>query len=110
MREIKEEFSMSNEIDLDTNITENVLVRRLAEEMRNRGFSLLGVIGICENDGAVATLGDVQITQCAEFASLLHDLAQTIEDTCDAPVLRQSIARQPRWWHSGRHLARKLCN
>ena len=101
---------MSNEIELDTNLTEDVLVRRLARAMSNRGFALLGVIGVCEDDGAVATLGDVQITQCAEFARLLHVLANEIEDACDSPVPSQSVPNAQRWWHAGRHLARKLCN
>jgi hypothetical protein len=78
--------------------------------MSNRGFALLGVIGVCETDGAVATLGDVQITQCAEFARLLHELANEIEDACETPVPSQSVANTQRWFHAGRHLARKLCN
>ena len=82
---------MSNEIEIDTSALEDALVDQLAKEMRVHDLALLAVIGICEEDGEVATLGDVQVTHSAEFARLLHDLADQIERAADKPAIPRSM-------------------
>ena len=74
---------MSKQIEFVSNALEDALVDQLAKEMSARGFELLTVIGICQADGEIATLGDVRVTQSAEFARLLRDLAEQIEHASD---------------------------
>ena len=60
------------------NRIEDDLLRELTAAMRARGFTLLGVLAICDKDNSVATFGDAKITQSAEFGDLLHDLGEQI--------------------------------
>ena len=60
-------------------LAEDVLLRGLAEIMNKRGFALLGVIALREKDGAVSTLGKVEVTQSKEFAEALRALADQID-------------------------------
>jgi hypothetical protein len=82
---------MSKQIEIVSSALEDALVDLLAQEMSGRGFELLTVIGICPDDGEVATLGDVRITQSAEFARLLRDLAEQIEHASDKHTIPRAI-------------------
>ena len=109
---------MSNETEIGTNALEDALVDQLAKEMRARGFALITVIGISEEDGEVATLGDVQITHSTEFAQLLRDLADQVEHTHDKHVVsrimrlfamrKQASAHIPERGNTERLLSRKF--
>jgi hypothetical protein len=82
---------MSKEIEIVSTALEDALVDQLAKEMSVRGFELLTVIGICGEDGNIATLGDVRITHSSEFARLLRDLADQIEHASDKEQIPRSM-------------------
>lgn len=103
---------MWNELEIDANAIEESLLRVLADTMRDRGFMLLSVVALCEADGAVATLGNVQVTQSSEFARLLRDLADEIEGSADqlrAATLLET-AKTRKWQRTPLHLCKKAGN
>jgi len=61
------------------NRVEDDLLKELATAMKERGFTLLGVLAICDEDQAVATFGDTRVTHSVNFGTLLHDLGQQIQ-------------------------------
>ena len=63
---------------------EDNLLRGLTAAMSARGFTLLGVLAICDEDNSVATFGDIKVTQSADFGDLLHNLAEQIRQDADA--------------------------
>jgi len=65
------------EITADRN--EDSLLHSLSAAMRARGFTLLGVVALHEEEGSLVTLGDPQTTQSIEFAGFLRCLADQIE-------------------------------
>jgi hypothetical protein len=65
------------EITADRN--EDILLQTLSAAMRARGFTLLGVVALHEEEGSLVTLGDPQTTQSVEFAGFLRCLADQIE-------------------------------
>jgi hypothetical protein len=52
---------MGHEEILANRIEDNLL-RDLTVAMRARGFTLLGILAICDEDDSVATFGDVEVT------------------------------------------------
>lgn len=68
-----------SKFEINADGSEDVLLHTLSAAMRGRGFNLLGVVALQEEDGSIATLGDVSITQSPEFAALLRSLADQIE-------------------------------
>jgi hypothetical protein len=65
------------EITADRN--EDILLQTLSAAMQARGFTLLGVVALHEEEGSLVTLGDPQTTQSVEFAGFLRCLADQIE-------------------------------
>jgi hypothetical protein len=72
------------EITADRN--EDDLLHSLSSAMRARGFTLLGVVAMHEEDGSLVTFGDAETTQSVEFAGVLKCLADQIELNQDEPV------------------------
>ena len=58
---------------------EDVLLHALSSAMRARGFTLLGIVALHEEEGSLVTFGDPQTTQSVEFAGFLRCLADQIE-------------------------------
>jgi hypothetical protein len=65
------------EITADRN--EDALLHSLTDAMRARGFTLLGVVALHEEEGSLVTLGDPETTQSLDFAGFLRCLADQIE-------------------------------
>lgn len=72
------------EITADPN--EDALLHSLSSAMRARGFTLLGVVAMQEEDGSLVTFGDAETTQSVEFAGILRCLADQIELNQDGPA------------------------
>jgi hypothetical protein len=72
-------FGMLSKFEINADGTEDVLLQTLALAMRSRGFNLLGIVAIQEEDGSLATFGDVSVTQSPEFAAVLRSLADQID-------------------------------
>jgi hypothetical protein len=72
------------EITADRN--EDDLLHSLSSAMRARGFTLLGVVAMHEEDGSLVTFGDAETTQSVEFAGILKCLADQIEINQDEPA------------------------
>ena len=72
-------FGLMSKFEISADGTEDVLLQTLASAMRGRGFNLLGIVAIQEEDGSLATFGDVSITQSPEFAAVLRNLADQID-------------------------------
>lgn len=79
---------MSFKVEIAADAMENVLLRSLGHAVAGRGLTMLGVVVLREGDGAVSTLGNVEITQSLGFAELLRDLAREIEDNLNVPASR----------------------
>ena len=71
--------------EVTADLNEDTLLRSLARAMRARGFSLLGIVAMHEEDGSLVTLGDAETTQSGDFAEILRCLADQIELNEDAP-------------------------
>ena len=71
------------EIEADRN--EDALLHSLACAMRARGFTLLGIVAMHEEEGSLVTFGDAETTQSVEFAGILRCLADQIELNQDEP-------------------------
>jgi hypothetical protein len=98
---------MSNEIEIVSTALEDALVDQLEKEMSVRGFALLTVIGVCEEDGEIATLGDVRVTHSAEFAHLLRDLADQVEHAADKHAIPRSMGLLSKRAQSEGHLPKR---
>jgi hypothetical protein len=71
------------EIAADRN--EDTLLHSLSSAMRARGFTLLGIVAMHEEEGSLVTFGDAETTQSVEFAGILRCLAEQIEINQDEP-------------------------
>ena len=76
---------MLSRYEFSATIREDELLQSLAQIMRARGFSMLGVVAMNEEDGSLITLGDAETTQGAEFAAILRCLADQIEENLAEP-------------------------
>jgi hypothetical protein len=76
---------MLSKFEITADRNEDVLLHSLASAMRARGFTLLGVVAMHEEDGSLVTFGDAETTQSGEFAGLLRCLADQIELNQDGP-------------------------
>jgi hypothetical protein len=70
---------MLSRFEISTDRNEEALLRSLAAAMRSRGFTLLGVVALHEEEGSLVTLGDPATTQSLDFAGFLRCLADQIE-------------------------------
>ena len=70
---------MLSRFEITTDRKEDLLLQALANAMHARGFTLLGVVALHEEDGSLVTLGNPQTTQSMEFAGFLRCLADQIE-------------------------------
>ena len=70
---------MLSRFEISTDRNEETLLRSLAAAMRSRGFTLLGVVALHEEEGSLVTLGDPATTQSPDFAGFLRCLADQIE-------------------------------
>jgi hypothetical protein len=71
------------EITADRN--EDLLLHSLSSAMLARGFTLLGVVAMNEEDGSLVTFGDAETTQSGEFAGILRCLADQIKLNQEQP-------------------------
>ena len=76
---------MLSKFEIAADRSEDVLLHSLSAAMRTRGFTLLGVVALHEEDGSLVTFGDAETTQSAEFAGILRCLADQIELNQDEP-------------------------
>lgn len=70
---------MLSKFEITADRNEDTLLHALSAAMRERGFTLLSVVAMQEEDGSLVTLGDPETTQSAEFAGILRCLADQIE-------------------------------
>jgi len=70
---------MLSRFEITTDRNEDALLRSLTAAMRARGFTLLGVVALHEEEGSLVTLGNPETTQSLEFAGFLRCLADQIE-------------------------------
>jgi hypothetical protein len=70
---------MLSKFEITTDRNEDILLQALSAAMRARGFTLLGVVAMQEEDGSLVTLGDPETTQSVEFAGILRCLADQID-------------------------------
>jgi hypothetical protein len=76
---------MLSRIEITADRNEDTLLRSLSKAMRARGFSLLGIVAMHDEEGSLVTFGDPGTTQSVEFAAILRCLADQIELNQDAP-------------------------
>jgi hypothetical protein len=74
---------MLSKFEIAADRNEDNLLHSLSAAMRARGFTLLGVVALHEEEGSLVTLGDVETTQSVEFAGVLRCLADQIETNQD---------------------------
>jgi hypothetical protein len=77
---------MLSKFEITPDRNEDNHLQALGAAMRTRGFTLLGVVAMHEEDGSLVTLGDPETTQSPEFAGILRCLADQIELNLDEPV------------------------
>jgi len=70
---------MLSRYEIKADRDEDVLLHALSSAMRARGFNLLGIVALHEEEGSLVTFGDPQTTQSVEFAGFLRCLADQIE-------------------------------
>jgi hypothetical protein len=70
---------MLSRFEIAADHNEDTLLHALTKAMRARGFTLLGVVALHEEEGSLVTFGDPQTTQSPEFAGFLRCLADQIE-------------------------------
>ena len=70
---------MLSRYEIQADRDEDVLLHALSSAMRARGFTLLGIVALHEEEGSLVTFGDPQTTQSVEFAGFLRCLADQIE-------------------------------
>jgi hypothetical protein len=78
--------AMLSSFELEADRNEDSLLKALSSAMRARGFTLLGLVAIHEEDGSLVTFGDAETTQSVEFAGILRCLADQIELNQEQPV------------------------
>ncbi len=71
--------AMLSKVEITADRSEDDLLHALSSAMRARGFTLLGVVAMHEEEGSLITFGDAETTQSAEFAGILRCLADQIE-------------------------------
>jgi len=76
---------MLSKFEITADRSEDVLLHALSAAMRVRGFTLLGIVALHEEDGSLVTFGDAETTQSAEFAGILRCLADQIDLNQDEP-------------------------
>ena len=76
---------MLSRFEITATTNEDFLLQSLSQLMRERGFTLLGVVAMNQEDGSLITLGDAQTTQSEEFAGVLRCLADQIEFNVEEP-------------------------
>jgi len=77
--------AMLSKFEITADPTEDHLLQSLSSAMRARGFTLLGIVAMHEEEGSLVTFGDADTTQSVEFAGILRCLAEQIELNLDAP-------------------------
>jgi hypothetical protein len=81
---------MLSRFEITADRDEDDLLHSLSSAMRARGFTLLGVVAIQDEEGSLVTFGDAETTQSVEFAGILRCLADQIDlnqdDSADAVV------------------------
>ena len=70
---------MLSRFEITASRNEDALLCSLAAAMRARGFTLLGVVALHEEEGSLVTLGNPETTQSLDFAGFLRCLADQIE-------------------------------
>jgi hypothetical protein len=78
--------AMLSRSEITASPSEDNLLKSLSEAMRARGFTLLGIVAMHEEEGSLVTFGDAETTQSAEFAGILRCLAEQIELNQEAPL------------------------
>ncbi len=78
--------AMLSRSEITASPSEDNLLKSLSEAMRARGFTLLGIVAMHEEEGSLVTFGDAETTQSGEFAGILRCLAEQIELNQDAPL------------------------
>ena len=78
--------AMLSKVEITADRSEEDLLHSLSSAMRARGFTLLGVVAMHEEEGSLVTFGDAETTQSAEFAGILRCLADQIELNEEAPT------------------------
>jgi hypothetical protein len=76
---------MLSKFEITADRNEDDLLHSLSSAMGARGFTLLGIVAIHEEDGSLVTFGDAETTQSVEFAGILRCLADQIELNQDEP-------------------------
>jgi hypothetical protein len=76
---------MLSRFEITATTNEDFLLKTLSQLMHERGFTLLGVVAMNQEDGSLITLGDAQTTQGEEFAGILRCLADQIEFNLEEP-------------------------
>ena len=74
---------MLSKFEIEADQSEDALLHSLSSAMRARGFTLLGIVAMHEEEGSLVTLGDAETTQSVEFAGVLRCLADQIEISQD---------------------------
>ena len=77
---------MLSKFEITADRHEDVLLHSLSSAMRARGFTLLGVVAMHQEDGSLVTFGDPETTQSVEFAGILRCLADQIELNQEEPA------------------------
>ena len=83
---------MLSRFEITATTNEDTLLHALASIMNERGFTLLGVVAMNQEDGSLITLGDAQTTQGAEFAGILRCLADQIDFNLEEPDEEELVA------------------
>ena len=78
--------AMLSKVEITADRSEDDLLHSLSSAMRARGFTLLGVVAMHEEEGSLITFGDAETTQSAEFAGILRCLADQIESNQEEPT------------------------
>ncbi len=78
--------AMLSKVEITADRSEDDLLHSLSSAMRARGFTLLGVVAMHEEEGSLITFGDAETTQSAEFAGILRCLADQIEANQEEPT------------------------
>jgi hypothetical protein len=76
---------MLSKFEIEADGSEDALLHSLSAAMRARGFTLLGIVAMHEEEGSLVTFGDAETTQSVEFAGILRCLAEQIVVNQDEP-------------------------
>lgn len=76
---------MLSKFEIEADPNEDTLLQSLSSAMRGRGFTLLGIVAMHDEEGSLVTFGDAETTQSVEFAGILRCLADQIELNQDEP-------------------------